>query len=114
MSDYDVVVIGAGVGGLGAAAMLAKDFAKKVLVLERAPFIGGRAVSFTGRGNKVVADGVEFDSATVTTVRSGGVPWLAGANRSLTLADFPSTGRSVTLQWVESYQNFVITAVTGE
>lgn len=60
------------------------------------------------------ADGVEFDLATVTTVRSGGVPWLAGANRSFTLADFPSTGRSVTLQWVESYQNFVITAVTGE
>ncbi|MGB8647628.1 MAG: FAD-dependent oxidoreductase [Anaerolineae bacterium] len=61
-NKYDVVVIGAGVGGLGAAALLAKDFGKKVLVLERAPFIGGRAVSFTGRGDKVVADGVEFDA----------------------------------------------------
>jgi phytoene dehydrogenase-like protein len=60
--DYDVVVIGAGIGGLGAAALLAQDFGKRVLVLERAPFVGGRAVSFTGRGNQVVADGIEFDA----------------------------------------------------
>jgi len=61
--QYDVVVIGAGVAGLGAAALLAKDLGKKVLVVERAPFIGGRAVSFVGKGNKVTADGVELDAA---------------------------------------------------
>jgi protoporphyrinogen oxidase len=60
--DYDVLVIGAGIAGLGAAALLAKDFGKRVLVLERAPFVGGRAVSFVGRGKKVVADGIEFDA----------------------------------------------------
>ncbi len=60
--DFDVVIIGAGIAGLGAGALLAKDFGQKVLVLERAPFIGGRAVSFVGKGNKVVADGVEFDA----------------------------------------------------
>ena len=60
--DYDVLVIGAGIAGLGAAAILAKDLQKKVLVLERAPVVGGRAVSFVGRGNKVVADGVELDA----------------------------------------------------
>ena len=41
-TKYDVVVIGSGVAGLGSASILAKDFNQKVLVLEKAPFIGGR------------------------------------------------------------------------
>ncbi|MFQ5517953.1 MAG: FAD-dependent oxidoreductase, partial [Acidimicrobiia bacterium] len=57
---YDVVVIGAGIAGLAAGAMLAKDLGRSVVVVERAPIIGGRAVSFVGRGDKVVADGVEM------------------------------------------------------
>ncbi|MFQ5553989.1 MAG: phytoene desaturase family protein [Acidimicrobiia bacterium] len=57
---YDTVVIGAGIAGMATSAILAKDFGKSVLVLERAPFIGGRAVSFVGKGDKVVADGVEM------------------------------------------------------
>ncbi|MFQ5342247.1 MAG: phytoene desaturase family protein [Anaerolineae bacterium] len=61
-NSYDVVVIGAGIAGLGTAAMLAKDFGKRVLVVERAPFIGGRAVSFVGNGNKVTVDGLELDA----------------------------------------------------
>jgi monoamine oxidase len=60
--EYDVIVIGAGVAGMGAAALLAKDFGKKVLVLERAPFIGGRTLSFVGKGDKVLADGLEMDA----------------------------------------------------
>ncbi|MFO1293803.1 MAG: FAD-dependent oxidoreductase [Rubrivivax sp.] len=59
---FDVIVIGAGIAGLGAAALLTKDHGKRVLVLERAPFIGGRALSYVGKGNKVVADGVEMDA----------------------------------------------------
>ena len=51
--EYDVAVIGSGVAGMTVAAMLAKDFGKKVLVLEQAPFIGGRTLSFVGKGNKV-------------------------------------------------------------
>ncbi len=58
--EYDVIVIGAGVAGMAAAALLAKDFGKQVLVLERAPFIGGRTLSFVGKGNKVWADGLEM------------------------------------------------------
>jgi len=58
----DTIVIGAGVAGLGAAALLAKDFGERVMVLERAPFIGGRTLSYVGRGDKVVADGVEMDA----------------------------------------------------
>ena len=77
--DYDVVVIGAGIAGLGAAAILAKDFGKKVLVLERAPFVGGRAVSFVGKGNKVVADGVAVPTRRVELAsETGGTVETAG------------------------------------
>ena len=60
MDRVDVVVIGAGIAGMGAAALLAKEKGLSVLVVERAPFIGGRAVSFVGRANKVVCDDVEM------------------------------------------------------
>lgn len=59
---YDVVVIGSGVAGLGSACILAKDFNQKVLVLEKAPFIGGRLASWVGKGDKVYIDGVELDA----------------------------------------------------
>ncbi|MCU0843308.1 MAG: FAD-dependent oxidoreductase [Spirochaetes bacterium] len=60
--QYDVIIIGSGVAGLGSAALLAKDFNQKVLVLEKAPFIGGRLASFVGKGNKVSIDGLELDA----------------------------------------------------
>jgi len=60
---FDTIVIGAGVAGMATAALLAKDHGQRVLVLERAPFIGGRALSYVGRGDKVVADGIEMDAA---------------------------------------------------
>ena len=60
--NYDVIVIGAGVAGMTAASLLGQDCDKKVLVLERAPFIGGRCLSYVGEGDKVVADGVEMDA----------------------------------------------------
>ncbi len=59
--SYDVVIVGSGIGGCGAAALLAKDNGKSVLVLEKSPFIGGRVASYTGKGDKVVIDGQELD-----------------------------------------------------
>jgi len=60
--QVDVVVIGSGVAGMTAAAVLARDCGKKVVVLERSPFVGGRCLSFVGKGNVVVADGIEMDA----------------------------------------------------
>ena len=60
--QFDVIVIGSGVGGCAAAALLAKDFGKKVVVLEKAPHIGGRVASYTGKGDKVTIDGLELDA----------------------------------------------------
>ncbi|MBU2511901.1 FAD-dependent oxidoreductase [bacterium] len=60
--QYDAIIIGSGVAGLGTASLLSKDFNQKVLVLEKAPFIGGRLASFVGKGNKVTIDGLELDA----------------------------------------------------
>jgi phytoene dehydrogenase-like protein len=42
-ADYDVIVVGAGLAGLGAGALLAQRGAR-VLVLEGRPVTGGRAM----------------------------------------------------------------------
>ena len=45
MAEYDVVVIGAGLGGLTAGAILARE-GRKVLVIERSNSVGGAASSY--------------------------------------------------------------------
>ncbi len=49
---FDAIVIGAGIGGLNCAALLSLA-GKKVLVLERNPFIGGRCSSYSREGYTV-------------------------------------------------------------
>ncbi|MEK0178317.1 NAD(P)/FAD-dependent oxidoreductase [Microcoleus anatoxicus] len=49
MPDFDVIVIGSGIGGLVAASMLAR-YGKRVLVCESHTLAGGAAHSFSRRG----------------------------------------------------------------
>lgn len=44
-NEYDVIIIGAGIGGLAAGAILARN-GKKILILEKNPVAGGYAVNF--------------------------------------------------------------------
>jgi len=81
---YEVIVIGSGVGGLGAAALLAKNFGKKVLVLEKAPHIGGRVASFTGKGDKVVIDGLELDDRGFRKALADSRCWVSYCEPDLT------------------------------
>lgn len=61
----------------------------------------------------VSADGELFDSHAVTTVKSSGnVLWRTGVSKTITVADFPEPGQVSTLQWVQSYQNFLITRIS--
>lgn len=52
MESYDVVVIGAGAAGLSAGALLAKE-GKSVLICEKSPYLGGRALAVEDQGFKV-------------------------------------------------------------
>jgi len=54
---YDFIIIGAGHNGLVAAAYLAKQ-GKKVLVLERRPFVGGSVVT-ESFGEGFIVDAVQ-------------------------------------------------------
>ena len=72
MQSYDVAVIGAGIGGLVSAALLAKE-GKHVLVLEQQRDVGGCAATFSHRGFR-------FDSgATIGSgfQANGPMQWLA-------------------------------------
>jgi len=45
-SRYDLIVLGAGIAGLGIAAILSKEGNQKILVLDRYPKVGGRLMCY--------------------------------------------------------------------
>lgn len=76
MTDYDVIVIGAGAGGLFTAARLAHQ-GRRVLVVERLDKVGGRASTTEVEGFKV-NDGaivIEVGGTTEQTFAELGIPW---------------------------------------
>ncbi|MCF8026033.1 MAG: FAD-dependent oxidoreductase [Desulfobacteraceae bacterium] len=72
--DYDVVIIGAGLAGLTVGTILACQEKRKVLILERENFVGGRIVSFMGQdgdfflyGKKLGLNGFKKALSSVNT-----------------------------------------------
>lgn len=58
---------------------------------------------------RALADGSEFANVTVV-ITTFGVEFLSGASGAFVLDNFPQAGQSVTVEWQESGQNFVITS----
>jgi phytoene dehydrogenase-like protein len=69
MASYDVVVIGAGAAGLSAGALLAKE-GKSVLVCEKSPYLGGRAMAVEDQGYTVNVGGhlIEDGGSGITKI----------------------------------------------
>jgi hypothetical protein len=59
----------------------------------------------------VTADGVPLATNTVTTFKSGGEQWLTGVSKQTKVQDFPHPGQAATLEWVQSFQNFLVTGI---
>ncbi len=59
------------------------------------------------------ADGEVFETRQFNTVRSGGEEFLRGVSKTATISDFPSSGRTATLQWSQEKQSFVITGISA-
>lgn len=59
LDSYDVIVAGAGIGGLLSAAMLSKN-GFSVIVFERLSFIGGRFTSFNFKGYEIPSGAVHM------------------------------------------------------
>jgi monoamine oxidase len=66
-NQYDVIIVGCGIAGAAAGALLSRKARKKVLILEAASQIGGRATSFRGEGIK---DAASFRKTLATAAHS--------------------------------------------
>ncbi|MDQ3267599.1 MAG: hypothetical protein M3P47_02565 [Pseudomonadota bacterium] len=58
------------------------------------------------------ADGQLLETRQFNTVQSGGSAFVTGLSKTATVSDFPSSGKTATLQWSEAKQGFVVTGIT--
>ncbi len=87
--DYDVIIIGSGLGGLTCGATLAKS-GKKVLVLEQHELIGGCATCFKRKGMLIDAGLHEMDFGSEKTDMKHIIFKKLGLFEKITLVPLPS------------------------
>jgi len=77
MNRPEVIIIGAGMGGLCAGALLADSGNFRVLVLEKLPFVGGRCSSLKHKGYTLTtgAVAIEAGGALERTFEELGIPF---------------------------------------
>jgi Flavin containing amine oxidoreductase/NAD(P)-binding Rossmann-like domain len=80
---YDAIVIGAGLAGLSAAAILAGKAGKRVLVLEKQNYVGGRLVSFSGEENGLRLQGNTLDAKAFKKTLASVYAWVARSEPGL-------------------------------
>ena len=59
------------------------------------------------------ADGQLLETRQFNTAQSAGSEFATGLSKTVAITDFPSTGKTATLQWSQAKQSFVVTGITG-
>lgn len=62
---------------------------------------------------KAYGDGVLFEDFDFQSEKSGGVEYLRGKSSTISVSNFPESGKSAVLEWKESKQGYVVTSIAS-
>jgi hypothetical protein len=83
MEKFDTIIIGSGLAGLTVGALLAAEEKQKVLILEKEKYVGGRLLSFQGKGNRLLLQGRELDVKEFNQAMASVYAWVTFAEPDL-------------------------------
>ncbi|MBU2550553.1 MAG: FAD-dependent oxidoreductase [Proteobacteria bacterium] len=82
-AHYDVIIIGAGLSGLTIGAILGAEASQRVLILESQDYLGGRLVSFTGRGDRLILGGLKLGPDDFRRILASVYTWVGWSEPDL-------------------------------
>ncbi len=80
---FDTIIIGAGLAGLTAGALLASDEKQKILVLEKESYVGGRLLSFQVKKNRFLLQGQKLSVEEFNKAMGSVYAWVTFAQPAL-------------------------------